>query len=184
MVIDELTAIKKVLAGDRQAFCPLVEANSRLVYTAVVRIVQDPVAAEDIAQDAYLQAFRSLADFRGEAAFSTWLMRIAVNKALDYCRSQRARAPAAELTDSLPDGNESPEQQMLVREEIWSLREKIQDLPPVYRRTIHQYYFHELTYRQIAQADGVTVRTVESRLYRARALLRESVLGGEGNVSP
>lgn len=183
MPIDELTAIERVLAGDRQAFRHLVEANSPRVYTAVLRIVRDSGAAEEIAQDAFLQAYRSLATFRREAVFTTWLLRIAINKALDYCRSQGSRPPVdrdpADIASCLP----SPETQVLVKEEIWQLREQVQALPPVYRRVIHQYYFRELSYKQIAQAEGVTEKTVESRLYRAKALLRKSLEGGEGNVS-
>lgn len=179
MPIDEFTAIKKVLGGDKQAFRPLVEANSRLVFTAVLRIVRDEGAAEDIAQDAFLQAYRSLASFRGEAAFSTWLARIAVNKALDYCRVQ---ARLAELPADLPAFGLGPEGSILAKEEVWQLRDQVRALPPLYRRTISQFYYRGLSYQEIALAEGVSVKTVESRLYRAKEMLRKSIGGGEGNV--
>lgn len=183
MSIDDLAAIKRVLAGDKQAFRPLVEAYSRLVYTAVVRIVQDREAAEDIAQEAFMQAYRSLAGFRSESAFSTWLVRIAINKALDYCRRQRSSPRMEEIPDGLASDDRGPEAQVLAQEEIWRMREQIQALPEIYRRVICQYYFQERSYREIAQGEGVTIKAVESRLYRAKALLKKSMAGGDGNVS-
>jgi len=183
VTIDELIAIKKVLAGDKQAFRPLVEAYSRLVYTSVVKIVRDPDTAQDIAQETFLQAFRSLASFRSESAFSTWLVRIAVNKALDHCRRLKVLPRTEELHDYICQDGPSPETEVLRQENIWQMREQIQRLPGIYRKVIFDYYFQESTYREIAQREGISVKTVESRLYRAKAMLKESMAGGEGNVS-
>lgn len=183
MTIDELIAIKKVLAGDKQAFRPLVEANKRLVFTSVAKIVRDSDVAQDIAQEAFLQAYRSLANFRAESAFSTWLARIAINKALDYCRRHRALPLGGEISDTMPCNGPGPESEVLAKEEVWLMREQLHALPAIYRRVIYQYYFQELSYREIAEGEGVTVKTVESRLYRAKAVLRKSMAGGEGNVS-
>lgn len=183
MRIEDLVAIKKVLAGDKQAFRPLVEANKRLVFTSVAKIVRDSDVAQDIAQEAFLQAYSSLVSFRGDSAFSTWLVRIAVNKALDYCRRQRVLPLRGEISDTLPCNDPSPESEVLAKEEVWQMRQQIKALPAIYRRVIHQYYFQELSYREIAEGEGITVKTVESRLYRARAVLRKSMAGGEGNVS-
>ncbi|MGI6364794.1 MAG: RNA polymerase sigma factor [Bacillota bacterium] len=183
VIIDELAAINRVLAGDKQAFRPLVEAYSRLVFTSVVKIVRDSEAAQDIAQEAFLQAYRSLANFRSESAFSTWLVRIAINKALDYCRRQRRLPRMEEIPEGLPGDGCGPEGQVLAQEEVWRMRKQIQALPDIYRRVIYQYYFQERSYREIAQNEGITVKAVESRLYRAKALLRKSMAGGDGNVS-
>lgn len=185
MNIDDMIAIDKVLSGDRQAFRPLVETYSRLVFAAVHRIVRDSEAAEDIAQEAFLQAYRSLRDFRRESSFSTWLVRIAVNKALDYCRQQKAVPYTQELQEhSIPDCEENPETSVLRQEMLWQMREKVQGLPAIYRKVIYEYYFNQLPYKEIAAREGISVKTVESRLYRAKALLKESVIGGEGeNVS-
>jgi len=185
VAIDEKPIIEKVLAGDSQAFRPLVDENSRLVFTAVVKIVRDREVAQDIAQDVFLQAYRSLAKFRGESAFSTWLTRIAVNKALDYCRRRKARPQVEELPDFLPgEDGQNPETEVLKREEIWRMREEIKLLPEIYRNVLYKFYFRQLSYTEIAGQEDVSVKTVESRLYRARSKLRESMLGGEGeNVS-
>lgn len=183
MTIDDNIAIEKVLAGDKQAFRPLVEAYSRLVYTSVIRVVRDDDVAQDIAQDAFLQAYRSLASFRSESTFSTWLVRIAINKALDHCRHQRTKPQGEDIPYTLPCDGPGPESQVLAKEEVWLMREQIHALPAIHRRVIYQYYFQELSYKEIAEREGVSVKTVESRLYRARAMLRKSMAGGEGNVS-
>jgi RNA polymerase sigma-70 factor, ECF subfamily len=87
--IDEQELLKRVAKGQKEAFPPLVEKYGRLVYTAALKIVRDPFMAEDIAQEAFLQAYRSLGTFRHESSFSTWLTRIVVNKSLDHCRKAK-----------------------------------------------------------------------------------------------
>ncbi len=176
--------IEAVLAGDERAFRPLIESCSSLVYTSILKILRDPNASEDIAQEAFLQAFLSLDKFRMESSFSTWLVRIAVNKALDHLRREKARPPSQELMDALLDENApNPEATLLKEEMIWQLREEVQKLPPIYRKVIYEYYFNRLSYREIAAKEGISEKTVESRLYRARNMLRENRAGGEGNVS-
>lgn len=182
--IDEHMLIEAVLAGDEQAFRPLVESCSSLVYTAILKILRDPNTAEDIAQEAFLQAFLSLNKFRRESSFSTWLVRIAVNKALDHLRREKRRPPSLELIDAMPDGNApNPETMLLEEELIWQLREEVQQLPAIYRKAINEYYFNRLSYREIAAKEGISEKTVESRLYRAKNMLRENRAGGEGDVS-
>ena len=183
-VIEEHDLIQKILGGDSQAFQPLVERYNHLVYTAILKIVRDPNVAEDIAQEAFWQAYRSLDNFRGESGFSTWLTRIAVNKALDHCRRQRNVPQVQELGEDIP-GPDDPQTEILKKEELWLVREEIQNLPAVYRKVILDYYFNDMSYREIAHQDRVAVKTIESRIYRAKALLRNSGIGGDegGKVS-
>jgi RNA polymerase sigma-70 factor (ECF subfamily) len=119
-----------------------------------------------------------------ESSFSTWLVRIAVNKALDHLRKEKARPPSQELMDALLDENApNPETMLLEEELIWQLREEVQQLPAIYRKAINEYYFNRLSYREIAAKEGISEKTVESRLYRAKNMLRENRAGGEGDVS-
>lgn len=182
MAIDEEKIIDGVLAGDVQAFRPLVESYNRLVFTSVVNILRDPIAAEDIAQEAFLQAFLSLDKFRRQSSFSTWLVRIAVNKALDFLRREKARPQAVGLTDAIPSNAPTPENVLLVEESLWQLREEVQQLPPIYRKVVYDFYFNKLSHREIAAKEGISEKTVESRLYRARGMLRQKRTGGEGDV--
>ena len=166
VIIDELAAINRVLAGDKQAFRPLVEAYSRLVFTSVVKIVRDSEAAQDIAQEAFLQAYRSLANFRSESAFSTWLVRIAINKALDYCRRQRRLPRMEEIPEGLPGDGCGPEGQVLAQEEVSDAK-----TDPGFARYLspghHQYYFRSVLPKLPRTRHHR--KAVESRLYRAKA---------------
>lgn len=183
VVIDELAAINSVLAGDSQAFQPLVECYAPLVFTAVVKIVGEKTAAEDIAQEAFFQAYRGLASFRRESSFATWLTRIAINKALDYRRQRRDQpVPNAVLVGQASE-SPGPQLELLAKEDAWRLRQSIRALPSIYRRAVEQYYFLERSYQEIAEAEGISKKTVESRLYRAKTMLRRNLEGGDGNVS-
>lgn len=110
-------------------------------------------------------------------------MRIAVNKALDYLRREKALPGAVDLTEAIPSSAPTPEKVLLQEEALWQLREEIGKLPPIYRKVIYDFYFHKLSHREIAAKEGVSEKTVESRLYRARGMLRQMGTGGEGDVS-
>jgi RNA polymerase sigma factor (sigma-70 family) len=188
--IDEQELIKRVAEGQKDAFPPLVEKYSRLAYTAALRIVRDPFMAEDIAQESFLQAYRSLGSFRQESSFSTWLTRIVVNKSLDHCRRTR-HLPSPHDPRVLsnnkagPDSGPDPEAVFLEKEKKATLREKVMGLPGIYRRVIYQHYFNQQSYKEIALREGVSVKTIESRLYRGKALLRTTAGGGvEGDEMP
>ncbi|MDO9533791.1 MAG: sigma-70 family RNA polymerase sigma factor, partial [Bacillota bacterium] len=114
--------ISTVLKGDKKAFQPLVTKYNSLVYSTALRIVGNPDTAEDISQEAFLQAFRSLDKFRFQSSFSTWLVRIAVNKALDYCRQAESHAPFRDeqgvcCSEDLPGGTHNPEESVVKLEE-------------------------------------------------------------------
>lgn len=187
---DERELIMRVTKGQKEAFPPLVEKYSNLVYTAALKIVRDPFAAEDIAQEAFLQAYRSLGSFRHDSSFSTWLTRIVVNKSLDHCRRTKG-IPCPQDPDILsvhkthPGSGQDPETIFLEKENKATLREKVLNLPGIYRRVIYEHYFNQRTYKEIARTEKVSVKTVESRIYRGKALLRAAPGGGaEGDEMP
>lgn len=175
--MEDSRLIKQVLAGNRQAFAPLVEKYGSLVYTSALKIVRDSSSAQDVAQEALWQAYRSLGDYRGEAAFTTWLTRIAINKALDHCR--RAN-PLQEKSreDSADFWSPGPEEAVIRGEQLGQLREKVEGLPNIYRQVIFDHYYSQLTYQEIAVRNNVSVKTVESRIYRAKLMLKTLMTGG------
>lgn len=169
------------MRGDSSAYQPLVERYRHLVYTTVVKIVRDEHTARDVAQEAFWQAYRSLNNFRGEAAFSSWLVRIAVNKALDFTRRQRRSRElpleqSVELADCPAPG---PEEQVVEREMAAELLEHVERLPEIYRQVVRQHFIHYLSYKEIARREGVSVKTVASRIHRAKTMLRRMVGGRE-----
>ncbi len=183
--------ITRVLKGDKTAFQPLVTKYSNLVYSTALRIVGNPATAEDVSQEAFWQAFRSLNSFRFQSSFSTWLVRIAVNKALDFCRQVESHTTFLEengvsCRDDVSGGGGTlnPEESVVRLEEQAELYQKLKKLPPVYQKAIVEHYFNSRSYKEMAGDENVSVKTVESRIYRAKKMLKKMHGGGEINGKP
>lgn len=172
----EREAVAACRRGEREAFDRLVERYQRDVYRLCYRYVGNHEDANDLAQEAFVRAWRSIGRFRGDSAFSTWLYRIAVNACLNH-RAAR-KPPAQELPDSLAD----PARGALARAESAAdarrVREAISRLPEKQRATVILKVYHELTHEEVAQALGSSVGTVKSNLFHALANLRR-LLGPE-----
>lgn len=180
--------VARVLKGEKAAFQPLVIKYSKLVYTTALKIVRDPAAAEDISQEAFWQAFRSLSSFRFQASFSTWLVRITVNKSLDCCRREKCHHLLRDeqeiyTRNNIPEDLD-PQEAVIKLEEQSELYRKIENLPDIYRRAILEHYIMRKTYKEMAGKEKVSVKTIESRIYRAKAMLKKVEPGGEKNEMP
>ncbi len=173
----EEIVIKRAAAGDKAAYEKLVDKYKGYVFAIVLNLTQDKFHAENIAQDVFLQVDISLPRYRYEG-FRTWLGRIAARKAIDwkrkYGRTQAKERPLA-APEQLPGQRESPslEEDLIRREDERRIRALCSQLPDSYRTVIIKYYFSGKSYRQIAEEEGIAVKTVETRLYRARQKLRE-----------
>jgi RNA polymerase sigma-70 factor (ECF subfamily) len=172
--------IARVLAGDRGSYDVLVARYSDLVYTIVLRILWNEDDADDVAQETFVRAYRALPRFRGDSKFSSWLYRIAVNRALTHLKKRRRRGVAdATLEEGLEpepplggdDGN--PERLFLKAEERARVREAVAKLPPRYRAVVTLFYLEERNYKEVAAVLGVPVGTLKTHLHRARAMLRD-----------
>ncbi len=173
--------IRESLAGDREAYKKLVIRYQQLIFATIIKIVGDYQDAEDVTQETFLKAYQALAGFRGDAKLSTWLVRMATNKALDYRRKQQrlARDVLQENIEQLSVTCENlPERIVLQKEDLDNLRQKLERLPETYRRALYQCYFDELSCHEIAELEGVPVKTIASRLYRGKRFLREQPEGG------
>ncbi|MCP8968195.1 RNA polymerase sigma factor [Ectobacillus ponti] len=177
---NEQQLIQDILRGNRHRFQEIVAHYGAQVHSVAIKVADNPRDAEDISQEVFLQVYRSLPQFQGEAKLSTWMYRITMNKALDYKRKQKPQAPDAALAQ-LPDMQAAtPEEALLQKSEQEWLHANIMRLPAAYREIVYLYYFKELSYRQIADKLGIAVKTVESRLYRARGLLQHMRKGETG----
>lgn len=174
--------------GDMGAFGQLVERHKDRVYRVVYRMVAHDQDAQDLAQDVFLRAYRSLYTFRGDSRFTTWLHRLTVNLTLDWLRSRGRRpvqVPIEPAGDDAPPVSvvapePGPEEQTLRserRKELWTA---IQALPPDYREVVVMHHFHGLSYQSIAERLGCPLRTIETRLYRARHQLKRILTEGGG----
>jgi len=164
--------IDRARAGDTEAFRKLVERHSDRAYGLAFRMLGSAAEAEETAQDAFLRAWRALPQFRGESAFSTWLHRIVVRRALDRratLKSRRAReAPLDEAVAGGWDVASSGEDPALRRR----LDRLLETLSPVQRAIVMLYYYEDRSVDETASALGLPQGTVKTHLHRARAHLR------------
>jgi len=171
---DEL--IGRVRKGETRLFAELVQRYQDQVYGMTLRFVRSTGDAEDLAQEAFLRAYRGLEGFKGESRFSTWLYRITWNLCADWLRRNRRHKHAATTIDDaagVPDGAASVEEGYLASEAKREVHEALDRLDEKYRSVLILLYYQKLSYDQIAAILDVPVKTVETRLYRARRLLRE-----------
>ncbi len=173
----DLELVRRVQAGDKAAFDLLVRKYQHRIAHLVSRYVRDPAEAEDVAQEAFIKAYRGLANFRGESAFYTWLYRIAVNTAKNSLVAGGRRVPEhgvdateAEQYESgslLRDGA-TPEREMLSAEIEAEIHRAIEGLPRELREAITLREMEGLAYEEIATVMDCPVGTVRSRIFRAR----------------
>ena len=169
--------VSRVQRGDKAAFDLLVIKYQHKIIQLVNRYVKDPSEAQDVAQEAFIKAYRALGTFRGEAAFYTWLYRIAINTAKNYLilRTRRHSNYQLDIQEVEAIGNEpqlqgmdTPEQLILNEEIITTLNKAIEDLPEEMLLAFKLREFEGLSYEEIALAMDCPIGTIRSRLFRAR----------------
>jgi RNA polymerase sigma-70 factor (ECF subfamily) len=195
--ISDLTLVRRVQRGDKGAFDALVLKYQHKLVKLVMRYVRNPAEAEDIAQEAFIKAYRALPQFRGDSAFYTWLYRIAINTAKNAVVS-RDRSPIEynidrnDATEESYDmqgrmkDSETPEGLVLTDEIRTTVNAAIDALPEDLRTAIVLRELEGLSYEEIAEAMDCPVGTVRSRIFRAREAidhrLREVFEGGLGRT--
>lgn len=184
--LDEAAVIRAAQNGSVEAFNELVLAYQQAVYTQVCWVVKDPAAAEDLTQEAFIQAYRSLSQYRG-GSFRSWLMRIALNRSLDRLRWQK-RHPTLPLEPPDDDGEgldsaewlagdePSVEDQVEQAEQARLAARAVAALPEEFRSALVLVELQGFDYEEAAAALSIPVGTLKSRLSRARLRLREAVL--------
>ena len=173
----DLGLVRKAQAGDKQAFDLLVRKYQSRIISLVSRYLGHNGDVQDVAQDAFIKAYTALPNFRGEAAFYTWLYRIAVNSAKNYLMA-RGRKPATvdvdaeeteffETSESLKD-NSSPERLALTEEIKKVIFDTIEQLPEELKVAIQLREIDGMSYEELSTAMGCPIGTVRSRIFRAR----------------
>lgn len=177
-------AVARCRAGDTDAFGAIVERYQPMVGRVVARALRYPEDAEDVTQEVFIRAFRSLNTFRGDARFSTWLYRIALNTAMRHAskiaryESQRAdpQADDTDWSERLPsDVAESPESVLWKRFSESAVRDAVHALPEKHRAVIILHFFENKSGEEIAEITGARIGTVWSRIHYAVRKLKESL---------
>jgi RNA polymerase sigma-70 factor (ECF subfamily) len=180
----DLELVRRVQKGERGAFDLLVLRYQHKVVKLVARLLRDPAEAEDVAQDAFVKAYRALGSFRGDSAFYTWLYRIAVNTARNTMASRQRRpldyeADLSESEQSVVESRmrhgDTPEAVALTDEIHRTVNDAIGALPEDLRTAIVLREVEGLSYEEIAEAMDCPVGTVRSRIFRAREAIDRSL---------
>ncbi|MGQ0546315.1 MAG: RNA polymerase sigma factor [Betaproteobacteria bacterium] len=174
---------RRMARGDAKALEEVMRLHNRMLFRTARAILRDDAAAEDVLQEAYLRAYRSVGAFRGESKLSTWLVRIVANEALMRRRKEQRRAQILPIhgggdgqpvEDSMDEG-EGP-QRRVERDEMRRLLEaKIDALPDGFRAVFVLRALEELSVEETAAALGIPAATVRTRFFRARSQLREAL---------
>ncbi|WP_101449909.1 RNA polymerase sigma factor [Aquimarina sp. MAR_2010_214] len=166
--------INKVLEGRVNAFSVLVERYQGLVYTIVYRMVKNKEQAEEVAQDSFVKAYKSLKNYRGDAKFSTWLYTIAYRKSLDAIKASK-RMITSELIEEVSEGEMELVGDALnylqVKERKKIISDSIMKLPEDEAAIITLYYFEEKSVKEIVEIVNLTADNVKIKLYRSRKKL-------------
>ena len=178
----DAAVVRRVLAGDRQAFGLLAERHGRRIFRVCMAVTKDQDAAEDCVQKTLILAMENLGQYRNEARFSTWLTRIALNAALSHLRRRNHQAAtnvaleAGALTEqplSLPDHRQNPEADCWRGEFRRLVRRALESLSPRLRMVFVLRDLEERSTEETASLLGITEAAVKTRLLRARLQLRE-----------
>jgi RNA polymerase sigma-70 factor (ECF subfamily) len=176
--LDDRRLVDECLKGRRDAFDALVERHRRHVYQLCYRFVRHHEDASDLAQEAFIRAYRSLPGFRGQSAVSTWLYRIAVNVCLNRVSGKSNAFERVEYRDAIDERLEAPDAALLRRERAAEVRAAIARLPKKQRATLVLRVYHELPHEDIAGILGSSVGAAKANLFHALSNLRKLLKGG------
>jgi len=180
---EDLLLVGRVVEGDRRAFESLVRRHERRVFRVTLAVLGNAEDAEEAMQDSFMKAFRYIGQFRKESRFTTWLTRIAVNEALQKRRTRKILVPLEEAgkpqNETMPHRfdrwRDDPEKLYGKQEMRQIVESAIQSLPEIYRETLVLRDIEGFSAEEAAEALGVKVPALKSRLLRARLMMRETL---------
>src|SRR6266436_3282225 len=182
-VLADVELVQSALAGRETSFEELVRRYQRPIAAYVYRMVGDYDSALDLTQEVFIKVYNSLARYRSEFKFSTWIYKIAHNAAIDHLRRHAVREQA--LTNgfdterreiSVESRRLTPEQESERNERRSEIECVVQLLPAAYRELIALRHSHDLSYDEIAEVTGLPLGTVKNRLFRAREAMRDQLM--------
>jgi RNA polymerase sigma-70 factor (ECF subfamily) len=175
--------VERAQRGDKHAFELLVAKYQRKLGRLLSRFIRDPAEVEDVAQEAFIKAYRALPSFRGDSAFYTWLYRIGINTAKNYLVALGRRAPTttefdSEEAENFEDGDQlrdlnTPEAELMTRQIAATVNQTMEELPEELRTAITLREIEGMSYEDIANVMNCPIGTVRSRIFRARETIAD-----------
>ncbi len=167
-----------VLSGNMDAFARLAGKYRKRILALGMSFFHDQDDAEDFLQDVLVKVYTSLSGFRGEARFSTWLMRVAYNTAINSVKRNKVYVSLAEDFD-VPDTSETPEEESIRRGTGDAIKRALDILPERYRVCVDLFFYYDMPYADISVVTGLPVNTIKSHVFRAKKMLKEALAEGE-----
>ncbi|MBN1464681.1 sigma-70 family RNA polymerase sigma factor [candidate division KSB1 bacterium] len=181
MTSDISQLIDQALAGEQKAYTDIVDRFRDQIYHFIYRMVKDKAQAEDLTQETFIKAFRALASFNSDYAFSTWLYKIAANNCIDYFRKKKLATSSLNMPVKVKDGELQrdfpveecgPETELISKEQTSHIRIAIDALPEKYKQAIILRHSQDKSYEEIAEQLEIPLGTVKVRIFRAREMLK------------
>lgn len=176
---NESVLIKKALEGDQDSFAKIVNLYKNYVFAIILNFIKDYNEVENIAQEVFLQIYISLPKYQDDN-FKGWIGKIASNKSIDWIRKKKSKfreevmENSQELVDNANLSNvETPEEILIKKEKQEDLAKLCKSVAPIYEDVIVKFYLQGKSYEEIAKEEKTTVKTIASRLYRGRNMLKE-----------
>lgn len=167
--------------GDQKAYAELMNNYKDSLYFMMLKMTNDPDDADDLTIEAFGKAFKNLAQYSPDYAFSTWLFKIASNNCIDFIRKKKKHtfsidksydsSKTTDFSDNIPTHTLDPEEKIIEKQKIYLMREVVEKLKPRYRKLVELRYFKEFSYEEIANELALPLGTVKAQLFRAREFL-------------
>ena len=175
--------IRGCQVNDRKAQFQVYKLYYKSMFNTAIRIVNDPTLAEDIMQEAFLEAFRRIDSYRAEASFGSWLKKIVINKSIDEIRKAKDVISIDEADVEVPEQNEDENYLQVLSTRVEEIRKAIHALPDSYRIILSLYLLEGYDHEEISQILDISYNLSRTRYSRARKKLLEFIGAGENNVS-
>lgn len=176
--------IELIINGNTELYAELIERYKNKVYSTAYSYTRDYEEAKDLTQEIFIKVYNNLSGFQNKAQFSTYLYRVAVNRCIDWTRRKRPKTISmltcqddenVDIYDFIADYDSNPEEILLRQENMDFIKREVSNLPEIYSTVMIMYYFQEFSPQEISDILGVPRKTIDTRLFRARNLIKERI---------
>jgi RNA polymerase sigma-70 factor (ECF subfamily) len=169
--------VKKIIQGNQAMFSQLIERYKDKIFTLVYRYTDDYGEAQDVAQEIFIKIYKQMHTFRFQSKVSTWIYRVATNSCIDWDRKRKTKKDTTCLINEalVVDQGRGPEQQFILNEQRDAVRDVINRLPENYKLLVIMYHFQNMRYKEISEVLEMPMKTIETGLYRARAMIKKQM---------
>ncbi len=187
--MNEAFMIKKLQQGNKKVFSTLVDDYKNKIFSMAYKFTNDYCEAQDLAQEIFLKIYKEVSSFNGDSKLSTWIYKVSINTCLDWKR-KNARENVIDFTSISRDvdcnilnyihsDEELPEDKIIKDEKQKEIHSIIFDMSDIYKSIIIMYHFNNMSYEEIANTLNISKKTVETRLYRARKILKTKLMSSK-----